>query len=99
MLRKTIRRCGMLALVMALALAGVAPAAAHEIGGSRIGSLDGVWGWLADLFGFSTPQGSDDAGNTATMRGIWAQEGPGFDPNGQPKPNEGPGFDPNGEPH
>lgn len=101
MLRKTVRRCGMLALVLALAFAGAAPVAADEIGGSRIGIWSSVWGWLADLVGFAAPQ-EDDGGNTGGLRGIWEQEGPGFDPNGDPTTNEpgdeGPGFDPNGDP-
>lgn len=97
MLRKTVRRCGMLALVLALALAGAAPVAADEIGGSRIGIWSSVWDWLSDMFGFSAPQ-EDTAGNTGGLRGIWEQEGAGFDPNGNPLPTEGPGFDPNGDP-
>lgn len=97
MLRKTLRRCGMLALVLALALAAAAPVAADEIGGStRVGIWSSVWDWLADAFGFSAPQ-DDSAGNTG-LRGIFEQEGAGFDPNGNPKPTEGAGFDPNGSP-
>jgi hypothetical protein len=99
MLRKTLRRCGMLALVLALALAAAAPVAADEIGGSRAGIWSSVWDWLADAFGFSAPQG-DTAGTG--LRGIFEQEGAGFDPNGNPNPtgvpDEGAGFDPNGNP-
>lgn len=98
MLRKTVRRCGTLTLVLALAFASVAPVAADEIGGPRAGTLSSVWDWLADLFGFS-PAPADAAGDTG-LHGIWQEEGAGFEPNGEPRPNgtgeEGPGFEPNG---
>jgi hypothetical protein len=101
MLRKTLRRCGVLALVLALALAAAAPVAADEIGGSRIGIWSSVWDWLADAFGFSAP--GDTEGNTGGLRGLFEPEGAGFDPNGDPKPtetpDEGAGFDPNGNPN
>jgi hypothetical protein len=100
MLRKTLRRCGVLALLLVLALAGAAPASAAEIGG-----LHRVWSWLSGLFDLAgwglDPEGAalDTAGgNSGDLDRIWEMEGPGYDPNGtpQPTPNEGPGYDPNG---
>lgn len=103
MFRNMIRRSGMLALVLALALAGTPPAAALGFGG---GSLDGwhaVWNWLAGVLGWDDEAGTE--GSSGGLTGIWEQdeEGGGFDPNGNPIPQgippgseEGGGFDPNG---
>jgi hypothetical protein len=100
MLRKTIRLSG--ALVLALALAGAAPAAALDMGGRNLGVWDTVWNWVAGLFGPSD-QGSD--GNSGSLTRIWEGSTTGFDPNGQPLPQGGNicevgettcGFDPNG---
>jgi hypothetical protein len=101
MLRKMIRRSGMLALVLALALAGAAPAAAME-GGRNLGGWDSVWDWFAELFDLGWGSG----GNSGGLTPVFEMEGAGFDPNGTPHPNvipggtvninEGAGFDPNG---
>lgn len=93
MLRKTIRRSGMLALVLALALAGTVPASATDFGGRNLDRWHSVWEFVMSLFGWD---GDPDAG------GVWEQTTPGFDPNGDPQPqgtggvDVTPGFDPNG---
>jgi hypothetical protein len=97
MLRKTVRLSGMLALVLALALAGVAPAAAQGFSGRNPDGWHEVWSWLMGLVGW----GGEPSGG---LTGAWEKTGPGFDPNGQPLPQDGtgpsqdtgPGFDPNG---
>jgi hypothetical protein len=103
MLRKTIRRSGMLALVLALALAGTVPAAAMDFGfGGR--NLDGwhaVWNYVMGFFGWGD-ESSSAAGNSEGLTGVYERSGAGFDPNGNPIPvdpgtNAGAGFDPNGE--
>lgn len=100
MLRKTIRLSG--ALVLALALAGAAPAAALGMGGQNLGVWDTVWNWVAGLFG-PGDQGSDEDSGSLTR--IWEESTTGFDPNGQVTPNGAStcevgestcGFDPNG---
>ena len=54
MLRNMIRRSGMLALVLALALAGTAPAVALDSGGRNFDGWHTVWNWVqGGLLGFS----------------------------------------------
>lgn len=99
MLRNTLRRSGMLALVLALALAGTAPAAALDFGGRNLDGWHMVWNWLSDVFGWT-----DEAagGNSGGLSVVYENEGAGVDPNGQPTitsdpgTDEGPGVDPNG---
>ena len=103
MLRKTIRLSGMLALVLALALAGAAPAAAADYGGRNLDVWDTVWNWMTGLFSLRD-QGSDRSSGSLTP--IWEGSTMGFDPNGQPVLQGGStcevkgettcGFDPNG---
>jgi hypothetical protein len=103
MSRNTIRRCGvLLVLVLTLGLAGATPASAEELGWNK------VLGWLTGFFDLSgwaaAPGGNEDGRASGGPSRIWDMEGPGFDPNGIPVPtgdttpttNEGPGFDPNG---
>ena len=99
MLRNMIRRSGMLALVLALALAGTAPAAALDLGGRNLDGWDTVLNWLSDVFGW----GDEAAGNSGGLTSVYENEGIGIDPNGQPTINgtcpsceEGIGIDPNG---
>ena len=100
MLRKTIRRSGMLALVLALALAGTVPAAAADFGGRNLDGWQAVWSWFTGLFGWGDDAASTE-GNSGGLKGVYEMEGGGFDPNGNPlpqdpDPEEGGGFDPNG---
>lgn len=102
MLRNMIRRSGMLALVLALALAGAAPAAALDFGGRNLDGWHTVWNWLTDVLGW----GGEAVGNSGGPKAVYdnsSEEGIGIDPNGQPKVNsvcptceEGIGIDPNG---
>lgn len=103
MVRNMIRRSGMLALVLALALAGSAPAAALDFGfGGR--NLDGwhaVWNWLGSVMGWGEQEAS---GNSGGITAVYEGENAGFDPNGAPQPTtssctegeENCGIDPNG---
>lgn len=100
MLRKTIRRSGALILMLALALAGAAPAAAMDMNGRNLGVWDSVWNWVTGLFALRN-QGSD--GGSGSLPGIWERATTGFDPNGPPVLQGGCeggdatcGFDPNG---
>jgi hypothetical protein len=99
MLRNMIRRSGMLALVLALALAGAAPAAALDFGGRNLDGWHTVWNWLTDVFGW----GDEASGNSGGLTSVYENEGAGVDPNGEPTASttcptceEGPGIDPNG---
>ena len=99
MLRNMIRRSGMLALVLALALAGTAPAAAIDFGGRDLDGWHMVWNWLTDVFGW----GGEAAGNSGGFTPVYENEGAGLEPNGDPQPNgsaptvdEGAGLEPNG---
>ena len=80
MLRNMIRRSGMLALVLALALAGTAPAAALDFGGRNLDGWHTVWSWLTDVLGL----GDEAAGNSGGLSSVYAEEGAGVDPFGQP---------------
>jgi len=80
MLRNMIRRSGMLALVLALALAGTAPAAALDLGGRNLDGWHTVWSWLTDVFGW----GGEAAGNSGGLTSVYEGENAGFDPNGAP---------------
>lgn len=104
MLRST-NRWGwvMLVLVAFLTLAGAAPAAADDPG-----SRSSSWSWLTRLFDWSgwtiDPEGSTTSNSGGFLGGlvsIWANEGAGLDPNGNPVAagttvEEGAGLDPNG---
>jgi hypothetical protein len=95
-------------LVSTLALAGAMPAVAQtrQPGRTTMGT-----GWLAGLWEMVSPWAAvSPAGNAvASLVGIWANEGAGFDPNGGSVPtvttpprststtDEGAGFDPNGD--
>ncbi|HWN45525.1 MAG TPA: hypothetical protein VNW71_25095 [Thermoanaerobaculia bacterium] len=102
MLRNMIRRSGMLAIVLALALAGTAPAVALDFGVRNLDGWHTAWSWLTDVFGW----GDEAAGNSGGFTPVYerlVEEGPGVDPNGAPTVNtlcptceEGPGVDPNG---
>jgi hypothetical protein len=99
MLRNMIRRSGMLALVLALALAGTAPVAALDFGGRNLDGWNTVLSWLTDVFGWN----DEAAGNSGGLTSVYENEGIGIDPNGQPTINgicptceEGIGIDPNG---
>jgi len=94
-----IRRSGMLALVLALALAGTAPAVALDLGGRNLDGWHTVWSWLTDVFGW----GDEAAGNSGGFTSIYENEGIEIDPNGDSTPTgtcptceEGIGIDPNG---
>ena len=80
MLRNMIRRSGMLALVLALALAGTAPAVALDSGGRNFDGWHTVWNWLTDVFGW----GDEAAGNSGGLTSVYEKEGAGVDPFGQP---------------
>ena len=82
MLRKMIRRSGMLALVLALALAGTAPAAALDFGGRDLDGWHDVWNWLASVLGW----GDEAAGNSGGLKTVYEGEGSGIDPWGLPLP-------------
>lgn len=86
MLRNMIRISGMLALVLALALAGTAPAAALDFGGRNLDGWNTVWSWLNDLFGWGDEAGGSSGGLTSVYEG----EGAGSDPFGQPQPTAAP---------
>lgn len=102
MLRNTIRRGGMLALVLALALAGTAPAAAlgFDFGGRNLEGWHAVWNWLAGVMGW----GEETSGNSGGITAVYEGECVGIDPNGCPAapttvmgdPDESYGIDPNG---
>jgi hypothetical protein len=66
MLRNMIRRSGMLALVLALALAGTAPAAALDFGGRNLDGWHTVWNWLTDVLGW----GGEAAGNSGGPKAV-----------------------------
>ena len=82
MLRNMIRRSGMLALVLALALAGAAPAAALDFGGRNLDGWHTVWNWLTDVFGW----GDEAVGNSGGLTSVYEGEGMGTDPFGNPQP-------------
>ena len=82
MLRNMIRRSGMLALVLALALAGAAPAAALDFGGRNLDGWHTVWNWLTDVLGWD----DEAAGNSGGFTSVYENEGAGVDPFGQPQP-------------
>lgn len=82
MLRNMLRRSGMLALVLALALAGTAPVAALDFGGRDLDGWHAVWNWLMDALGW----GDEAAGNSGGLKAVYEGEGAGFDPNGNPVP-------------
>ena len=82
MLRNMIRRSGMLALVLALALAGTAPAAALDFDGRSLDGWHGVWNWLIDVLGW----GDEAAGNSGGIKTVYEGEGAGMDPFGNPLP-------------
>lgn len=100
MLRNTIRRGGItLALLLALGLGliGATPAAAQ--GFRSVSTWEGIWDWVAGLFGMTRPAEENNGG----LSHVWEYEGAGFDPFGQPIPegsgpttDEGAGFDPFG---
>lgn len=100
MLRNMIRRSGMLALVLALALAGTAPAAALDSGGRNLDGWHAVWNWLAGVLGWD----GEAAGNSGGLTSVYEGDGIGIDPNGSPAPtsvpigtpDDGIGIDPNG---
>jgi hypothetical protein len=99
MFRNSIRRSGMLALVLALALAGTAPAAAMDLGGRNLGGWHAFWNWMTDVFGW----GDEAAGNSGGLSTVYEREGAGLDPFGQPQATSacptcelGGGIDPNG---
>ena len=99
MLRNMIRRSGMLALVLALALAGTAPVAAMDFGGRNLDGWNTVLTWLTDVFGW----GDEAAGNSGGLTSVYEMEGSGLEPNGNSTPNaacmtceEGAGLEPNG---
>ncbi len=101
MLRNMIRRSGMLALVLALALAGTAPAVALDFGGRNLDGWHTVWSWLTEVLGWGDEAAGNSGGSTSVYE--YVEEGPGLDPNGAPAPTgtcptceEGPGLDPNG---
>lgn len=98
MLRNMLRRSGMLALVLALALAGTAPAAALDFGGRNLDGWHGVWNRLMDMFGWG-----EAAGSSGGLSSVYENEGAGLEPNGSPQPtgtvpdpDEGAGLEPNG---
>jgi hypothetical protein len=74
----------MLALVLALALAGTAPAAAlgFDLGGRNLDGWHAAWNWLMDVFGW----GDEAAGNSGGLSSVYEREGAGADPWGQPQP-------------
>jgi hypothetical protein len=78
MLRNMIRRSGMLALVLALALAGAAPAVALDFGGRNLDGWHTVWTWLTDVFGW----GDEASGSSGGLRPVYEREGAGSDPFG-----------------
>jgi hypothetical protein len=82
MLRNMIRRSGMLALVLALALAGTAPAVALDFGGRNLDGWHTVWNWLTDVFGW----GDEASGNSGGLSVVYEMEGAGMDPLGTPQP-------------
>lgn len=104
MLRST-NRWGwvMLVLVAFLTLAGAAPAAADDLG-----SRSSSWSWLTRLFDLAgwtiDPEGdtaSNGGGFLGGLVGLWANEGAGLDPYGNPVAagktvEEGAGLDPYG---
>ena len=99
MLRNMLRRSGMLALVLALALAGAAPAAALDFGGRNLDGWHTIWNWLTDVFGW----GDEASGNSGGLASVYEGEGAGLEPNGDPTVNgmcpscdEGAGLEPNG---
>jgi len=81
MLRNMIRRSGMLALVLALALAGTVPAAALDFGGRSLDGWHTVWSWFTDVFGWG---GDEAAGNSGGFTPVYEREGAGLDPWGLP---------------
>ena len=80
MLRNMLRRSGMLALVLALALAGTAPVAALDFGGRDLDGWHAVWNWVMDVLG----RGDEAAGNSGGLTSVYEGEGTGIDPWGQP---------------
>ena len=78
MLRNMLRRTGMLVLVLALALAGTAPAAALDFGGRNLDGWHTVWIWLTDVFGW----GDEASGSSGGPKSVYEREGMGTDPFG-----------------
>ncbi|HET9225764.1 MAG TPA: hypothetical protein VFR31_03795 [Thermoanaerobaculia bacterium] len=102
MLRNIIRRSGMLALVLALALAGAAPAAALDFGGRNLDGWHAIWNWFMGVMGWEEREAS---GNSGGMMSVYENECVGIDPNGCPVATtvlscsageENCGIDPNG---
>ena len=81
MLRNMIRRSGMLALVLALALAGTAPAAALDFGGRNLDGWHTVWNWLTDVFGW----GGEAGGNSGGLTSVYEEGRRGNRPRWQPR--------------
>ena len=104
MVRNMIRRSGMLALVLALALAGTAPAAALDFGGRNLDGWHAVWNWFMGVMGWEEREASGDSGNSGGMKSVYEGDCMGIDPNGCPvvpttvtgDPDESYGIDPNG---
>ena len=82
MLRNLLRRSGMLALVLALALAGTAPVAALDFGGRDLDGWHAVWNWVMNVLGW----GDEAAGNSGGLTPVYEMEGAGVDPFGNPQP-------------
>lgn len=82
MLRNMIRRSGMLALVLALALAGTAPVAALDFGGRDLDGWHTIWNWFMDALGW----GGEAGGNSGGVESVYEGEGAGMDPFGNPLP-------------
>jgi hypothetical protein len=64
-----------LACAAVLTLAGARPAAALPGGGGYEDLWERAWGWWADL-----------RAGLGGLANVWAEQGPGLDPNGAPKP-------------
>ncbi len=99
-MRNMIRRSGMLALVLALALAGTAPAVARDFGGRNLDGWHTVWSWLTDVFGW----GDESSGSSGGFTPVYERAGSGLEPNGGeptvagdcPTCEAGSGLEPNG---
>jgi hypothetical protein len=111
MSRNTIRRCGvLLVLVLALGLVGATPASAAPAASVETPGWNRVLGWLTGFFDLSHwavgAGGDKDGGTSGSLSRIWQMEGAGYDPFGLPLPtgegtpgpstDEGAGYDPFG---